>query len=45
MTELYLGENSKPSFIQDKELSHLILKVSGCSWIWMGAGFLESTLL
>ncbi|XP_076796974.1 basic helix-loop-helix ARNT-like protein 2 isoform X3 [Arvicanthis niloticus] len=28
MTELYLGENSKPSFIQDKELSHLILKTA-----------------
>lgn len=31
MTESYLGENAKPSFIQDKELSQLVLKVSGNS--------------
>uniref|UniRef100_A0A8C2LE41 Basic helix-loop-helix ARNT like 2 n=1 Tax=Cricetulus griseus TaxID=10029 RepID=A0A8C2LE41_CRIGR len=28
MTESFLGENSRPSFIQDKELSHLILKTA-----------------
>ncbi|CAH7433049.1 Arntl2 [Phodopus roborovskii] len=28
MTESFLGENSRPSFIQDKELNHLILKTA-----------------
>nr|XP_048288633.1 aryl hydrocarbon receptor nuclear translocator-like protein 2 isoform X2 [Myodes glareolus] len=28
MTESFLGDNSRPSFIQDKELSHLILKTA-----------------
>ncbi|OBS83142.1 hypothetical protein A6R68_22874, partial [Neotoma lepida] len=28
MTESFLGENSRPSFIHDKELSHLILKTA-----------------
>ncbi|KAL1775945.1 aryl hydrocarbon receptor nuclear translocator 2 isoform X1 [Sigmodon hispidus] len=28
MTEAFLGESSRPSFIQDKELSHLILKTA-----------------
>ncbi|XP_075838380.1 basic helix-loop-helix ARNT-like protein 2 isoform X3 [Microtus pennsylvanicus] len=28
VTESFLGDNSRPSFIQDKELSHLILKGS-----------------
>ncbi|KAH0514393.1 Aryl hydrocarbon receptor nuclear translocator-like protein 2 [Microtus ochrogaster] len=28
VTESFLGDNSRPSFIQDKELSHLILKTA-----------------